>query len=443
MESRAELIVRGGTVLAMSAGAETVTHADVAIAGGEIVGIDTDIAVPDGCEIIDAADRIVMPGLVDTHTHMWNGLWRSYADTGGPASAYGALGMGMGRLYTPEDSYVAVLGVALEMIAAGVTTVHNWAHNMVSPEHAEAELMALRDAGIRARFSYGYHWNLAQTALMPLDDVVQFRDRWNGGLIDVGMALRNDTTQGTVKDFFAALSVDPALLREEMAAMRENRVPLTMHIRNPGPASYFIDAGYIAPDNVIVHGYHWSGDEWRILADAGIRISLSPHSCLAGLHQLMPLGDIIASGAPAGLSFDHMNGSGNADMFRLMQLALLNEALRDDDGITPLTAIGLATLGGAEVLGLGDRTGSITLGKRADLLLLDSEALSMVPLHDVPTAVANSANPSIVDTVIVDGVVLKRGGELLHWDRHEVARSVDRTFRGLRERYESAASAAG
>ena len=438
MDKAADLIVRHGRVLTMDTALGEVTDCDIAVANGEIIEIRPNIQVPAGCTVVEAAGNIVMPGLVDTHTHMWNGLWRSYAGSGGAETSYGALGLGMGPLFTPEDSYNAVLGAALEMLGNGITTVHNWAHNMVSIEHANAEIQALKDVGVRARFSYGYRWDQPQDQLMPLDDVLTTRKRWAGGLLDVGIALRNDTTQGQIPGFFAALSIDPALLGEEIAVMRENHVPLTMHIRNPGPASYFIDAGYIAPDNLIIHGYHWRKGEWNQLADAGIRISVAPYSCLHGLNKLMPLGEALSAGVTLGVSFDHMNGSGNADMFRLMQLMVMNEAVRNEAPLSWHKAVEIATTDGAAALGLGEVTGSLTVGKRADIIILDAETLGMAPLHDVPMAVVNSASPSTVDTVIVDGVVLKSHGSLVGWDAGDVARRVDSTFRGLRERYESA-----
>ena len=437
MSKTADLIIRNGRVLTMDPEVGLVNNCDVAIADGEIIAIGPDLEVPAGCSTIEADGNIVMPGLVDTHTHLWNGMWRTYAESAGPSTKYGALGLGMGPLFSPEDSYQAVLMAALEMVSNGITTVHNWAHNMVSIDHAAAEISALKDVGIRARFSYGYHWNLPQNEVMPLDNVLETRKRWEGGLVRVGMALRNDTTQGTVPGHFAALSVDPAILKQEMSVMRENDIPITMHIRNPGPASYFIDAGYIAPDTLIVHGYHWAGSEWDQLAKAGIRIAVTPDTCMRGLKKFMPIGDIIASGAPLGLSFDHMNGSGHADMFRLMHMTILNEAMRGEETLPALKAVELATAGGAEVMGLGDVTGTLTVGKRADVIMLNADALSLTPLHDIPMAIANSAHPALVDTVIIDGKVVKKDGALCNWDAADVARQANATFEGLRERYEA------
>src|SRR5690606_2077616 len=125
------------------------------------------------------------------------------------------------------------------------------------------------------------------------------------------------------------------------------------------------------------------------------------------------------------------------DMFRLMHMTILNEAMRGEETLPALKAVELATAGGAEVMGLGDVTGTLTAGKRADVIMLNADALSLTPLHDIPMAIANSAHPALVDTVIIDGKVVKKDGALCNWDAADVARQANATFEGLRERYEA------
>ncbi|HET8614935.1 MAG TPA: amidohydrolase family protein, partial [Actinomycetales bacterium] len=355
---------------------------------------------------------------------------RSYAESGGPETTYGALGVGMGPLFTPHDSYRSVRAAALEMLSCGVTTTHNWAHNIITPEHADAELQALRDVGIRHRFSYGYYWTLGQTEPTNLADVRRVHDEWTGPMTRVGLALRNDTTQGTASVSFGPLSVSPDLLAQEMAFARDHGIPLTMHIRNPGPAEYFIDRGYIGPDCLVVHGYHWDDDtSWRRLADAGARVSVSPYTAMILNSTLIPLGPMLDAGVPTGLSFDHMNESGGADMFRLMQATVVNESLRVGEPLPWRTAVRLATIDGARLLGIDDVTGSLTPGKRADLVVLDARRLTMAPVHDLAMTVACSAGPAAVTLVMVDGEVLVRDGALARYDQAGIADDLEALFR--------------
>jgi cytosine/adenosine deaminase-related metal-dependent hydrolase len=404
--------------------------ADLLVIDGEIHAVGRSLPSPAGCEVIDVRGSIVMPGLVDTHTHMWNGLWRSYAESGGPETTYGALGVAMGPLFTPQDSYRSVRAAALEMLTCGVTTTHNWAHNIITPEHADAEIQALRDVGIRHRFSYGYHWTLGQTETMNLDDVRRVHDEWTGSMTQVGLALRNDTTQGKASVSFGPLSVSPELLVQEATFAREHGIPLTMHIRNPGPAEYFIERGYIAPDCLVVHGYHWrDATLWQRLAEAGARLSVSPYTAMILNSELVPLGLMLDAGVPTGLSFDHMNESGSADMFRLMQLTVVNESLRVGAPLPWRTAVRLATIDGARLLGLEDVTGSLAPGKRADVLVLDGRRLTMAPVHDLAMTVACSASPAAVSLVLVDGEVVVRDGALTRYDEDETAQDVEELLR--------------
>lgn len=438
MVERSGLVIRGARVVSMDRGVGDFGCGDVVVAGGVIQGVGEGLSAPAHFSVIEAEGRIVLPGLIDTHTHLWNGVWRSFAGVGGEGTDYGSLGVGMGPLFAPEDSFQAVLAGSLEMVNAGVTTVHNWSHNVTSPAHADAEIEAAIAAGIRTRFSYGYHWNLAHDELMDLDDVRRVRDQWSGGLVTVGLALRNDTSTATSPIAFPSLSVPPELLKEEMRFARAEGIPLTMHIRNSGPAAYFVDHGFVGPDNLIVHGYHWNEEDWRVLGQAGARVSVSPHTALLWNKTLVPLGDMLAHDVQVSISNDIMNASGTVDLFRTMQLLVINEALRSQTPLPWRRALELATIDGATALGLDAVTGSLTPGKRADLIMLDTDTLSLTPVFDPIVTIVNSAGPGVVDTVLVDGEILKRHGKLTRWDPAQVARRTATMFTALRTRLASA-----
>ena len=432
------ILLRGGRVLTMDPELGDFDRADVLIAGGRIAAVAPDLPAPSGAEVLDVSGDIVMPGLVDTHTHMWNGVWRTFVGaTGDPRHSYQAMGEGMGPLFRPEESYLAVRAAAFEMLSSGITTTHNWAHNIVSPEHADAEIHATTEAGIRTRFSYGYRWDMDREQPMDVADVLRVRDQYDGPMSRIGMALRNDITPDPSFTAFASLAVPPHVLRQEIDFAREHAIPLTMHILNPGAAQYWIDNDYVGPDNLIVHGYHWTREEWEALGAAGARVSISPYSALMGRKTLVKLGDMLEFGVRAGLSFDHMNRSGSADMFRLMHVMALNEALRVGQQLPWRKAVELGTIDGARTLDIEDQTGSLTPGKAADIIVLNGLDLTLVPLVEPYAAVANSAGPRTVSTVIVDGVVRKRDGEMVDVDVQGLAHEVSEMFRHLRTRYDA------
>ncbi len=153
LPGRGELVVRGAYVLTMDPALGDFERGDVHVRDGEIVAVGAAVAAP-GAEVIDGRDMIALPGLIDTHWHLWNSQMRNLVYEG-PDLGYFAWAMRLGVAYTPDDTYRGVhLGVA-EAINSGVTTVHDWAHNVRSPADADADLQALADTGIRARFSYG------------------------------------------------------------------------------------------------------------------------------------------------------------------------------------------------------------------------------------------------------------------------------------------------
>lgn len=433
------LLLRGGRVVTLDQELGDFDCADVLVVDGRIAEVGPDLAVPEGYEVLDVEGGLVMPGLIDTHTHMWNGVWRTHAGTtDDPRDTYQAMGERMGPLFLPEESYLAVRAAAYEMLGSGITTTHNWAHNLVAPEHADAEIRATTEAGIRTRFSYGYRWDLDQQQPMDIEDVLRVRDQYDSPMCRVGMALRNDITPDPSFTAFASLAVPPSVLRQEIDFAREHGIPLTTHVLNPGPAQYWIDHDYIGPDNLIVHGYHWTREEWKALGAAGAHVSISPYSALMGRKTLIKLGDMLEYGVRTGLSFDHMNRSGSADMFRLMHVMVLNEGLRTGQQMPWRSAVELGTIEGARALGIDDLTGSLTPGKAADIIVLDALSLTMVPLIEPYWAIANSAGPKTVSTVIVDGVVKKRDGVLVGVDEHQLARELSEMFRRILDRYYAA-----
>src|SRR5499427_1872171 len=153
LPSRGEFIVRNAHVLTMDPALRDLDRGDIHVRNGIIVAVGSDLPAP-GAEVIDGRTMIALPGIVDTHNHIWNSTCRNIVQEG-PEKGYFATVLALGKQYTPEDTYRGVRLGCAEMINSGVTTAHDWAHNVRSPEHARAELRALADCGIRSRFSYG------------------------------------------------------------------------------------------------------------------------------------------------------------------------------------------------------------------------------------------------------------------------------------------------
>ena len=418
------LVVRNAAhVLTMDPKLGNLADADVHIRDGRIIAIGKNLAAVSG-QVIDAHGMIVMPGLIDTHTHMWNCLWRTL-DT---PYIYGH--SNLGPQYRPEDSYNAVRLCAAEFLFGGITTVHAWEHNVRSPAHADAELKALTDMGMRTHYSYGYYHHLPADQPMNLEDILRVRRQWQGETVTVGYASRPDTSDGSPQTQWPTAT--PAVRKLEWDFARRERLPITHHVTTPAskPEAYYEVAG---PDVLLIHGYHWGLEVWQRLAKLGARVSLSPYSA-ANYRTPVPFRELDQAGMQASLSFDHMNRTGNADFFRMLVLASNIEHLRTGTGLTAHRALELVTIDGARALGLGDLTGSLTPGKRADLIMIRTDELNMTPTVSPERAVVNSARPENVDTVMVNGRVVKSRGTLIVADARRVGEDAARSLKAILQR---------
>lgn len=423
--SSGNLLIRGGYVLTMDSAGD-IPEGDVHVRDGVIRQIGRNLEAA-GADVIDAAGKIVAPGLVDTHWHMWNALLRGMSD-GPDKSGYFATCVGVGRHFLPQDTYAGTRLAAAEAIDAGITTVHDWSHNIRGREWAEAGLRALAESGLRARFSYGYETGHANDRLMALDDLADIAAAWpsyhSDGRIHLGMAWRG--TGGSNP----AMQVAPELYREEIAAARELGLPVSVHACGPATAAgqlrTYADEGLLGPDLQVVHLNNASAEEIVLAAEAGTPVSVSPWTELQIGYGQPVTGEALAAGLPVGLSVDTTMLSGNADMFAVMKVthACANGQARHEFALTPRDVLRLATIDGARTLGLDAVTGSLAAGKRADVIVVSADSPSLGVLTDPVRLLVTAATPRDVELVLADGRVLKRDGRLTALDCAEVARSA-------------------
>lgn len=439
--SGANLLIRGGYVLTMDSAGD-LPGADVHIRDGIIQAIGVNLDVPEA-EVIDASGRIVAPGLVDTHWHMWNTLLRGMSDgrptrDGPDRSGYFITCVGLGRHFLPGDTYAGTRLAAAEAIDAGITTVHDWAHNIRGLDWAEAGLRALAESGLRARFSYGYETGHANDRLMALDDLANMAAAWpsyyTDGRIHLGVAWRG--TGGSNP----AMRVAPELYRAEIGAARELGMPVSVHACGPAAAAgqvlTYADEGLLGPDLQLVHLNNASAAEITLAAQAGTPVSVSPWTELQIGYGQPVTGELLAAGLPVGLSVDTTMLSGNADMFAVMKVtqACANGQARHEFALSARDVLRLATIDGARTLGLDAVTGSLAVGKRADLIVVSVDSPSLGVLTDPARLLVTAATPRDVDLVIADGRILKRDGALTAIDIAEVSRSARDALAGVLSR---------
>ncbi len=418
---------------------------DVHIRDGQIVAIGTNLDAPDA-HVVEASGKIVAPGLVDTHWHMWNTLLRGLSDgrpegETSPRSGYFFNCVSLGRHFLPGYTYAGTRLAAIEAIDSGITTVHDWAHNIRGRDWAEAGIRALRESGLRARFSYGYETGHPNHRLMALDDLAKFASAWPqfgaDGRIQLGMAWRG--TGGSNP----AMRVAPELYREEIAAARELGLPVSVHACGPVAAAGQIETyaadGLLGPDLQVVHLNNASPREMALAAEAGTPVSVSPFTELQIGYGQPVTGELLRAGLPVGLSVDTTMLCGNADMFAIMKVtqACANAQAHDEFALTARDVLRLATIEGARTLGLDAVTGSLAVGKRADVIVVDIDAPNIGVFTDPARLLVTAASPRNVELVVCDGRVLKSGGALVD-DVPLVTRSARAAIFGVLARADAA-----
>jgi 5-methylthioadenosine/S-adenosylhomocysteine deaminase len=439
--SGANLLIRGGYVLTMDSAGD-LPAGDVHLRNGVIQQIGTNLGAP-GAEVIDASGKIVVPGLVDTHWHMWNTLLRGMSDgrptpDGPDRSGYFATCVGVGRHFRPGDTYAGTRLAAAEAIDAGITTVHDWAHNIRGLDWAEAGLRALGESGLRARFSYGYATGHANDQLMALEDLASIRAAWPSyhadDRIHLGVAWRG--TGGSNP----AMRVAPGLYRAEIAAARALGLPVSVHACGPAAAAgqvlTYADDGLLGPDVQLVHLNNASAAEIGLAAEAGTPVSVSPWTELQIGYGQPVTGELLAAGLLVGLSVDTTMLSGNADLFAVMKVtqACANGQARHEFALTARDVLRLATIDGARTLGLDAVTGSLAVGKRADVIVVSVDAPNLGVLTDPARLLVTAASPRDVELVVVDGRVLKRDGVVTAVDIAEVTSDARGALAGVLSR---------
>lgn len=441
--------IRGGLMISALATGTLVDRLDVRFAGGWITEVGPALAPLAGEHEIDAGSMIVMPGLVDSHRHPWQALMRGIS-TDQTVVEYRSLARGrLAARYRPEDVYSAVLLADLEALNSGVTTISDLAHIMNSPAHADAAIQAHRDSGLRVLFCHGEpndeevdSWYHNSSRNHP-DDVRRIRNdvlHDDDARVTLGMKVR------------PPFLTTPEVLRHDFELLRE----LDLHAAMDGglgggcwtdarwgddglrPIDDINAIGQLGPHLTLVHCNNLTRSDFALIAEAGAHVSISPeHEMLCG-HGLPATLRMREQGLEPALSTDSLVAAAG-DMFASMRSLLTatrggisDEAYRNGTAIWSWDlrsedVFRSATLRSAAACGLGEKVGSLEPGKRADIVLLRPDPLNLTLLNDPIATVVTSAHPGNVDTVVINGEVVKSGGRLAFQGVDAVVEAAERS----------------
>ncbi len=446
-------LLRGGTVLSMDPGIGDLPSGDVLIEDDRIAAVQPRVEAE--ARVIDVSGRIVVPGFVDTHRHTWEAAIRGVAPNATLDDYFVEILDTFAPAYRPEDVYASNLAGALECLNAGITTLVDWSHINNTPEHPDAAIQGLKEAGIRAQYAYGSantslqdYWFESKIAV-PADDVRRVRDTYfssDQGLLTMALATRGP-----------GFCVDD-VVREEWGLARELGIPITIHVAMGRLAGRFgmvkqlADLGVLdwAP-TTFIHCCYLSDEEWRLLADAGGTVSIAAQIEMQMGHGWPPVVRSMQEGLRPGISRDVVT-TVSGDLFSEMHCIFACERARANQVfwqknepaqglLTARQLLEMATVNGAHVVGLEDRIGSLTPGKKADIVVIDATAINVAPIHDPVAAVTLCADVSNVETVFVDGRIVKQDGKLVadvERARRQVEEARDRLVAEVQRRKQQA-----
>ncbi|HKA72323.1 MAG TPA: amidohydrolase family protein [Xanthobacteraceae bacterium] len=426
------VLIKGGCVLTLDRTIGDFEQADVLIEGTKISAVRPGISVPDA-EVIDAAHTIVMPGFVDTHRHMWQGILRNVLPDGSLEDYRNLVQRTFGAKYTPDDVYAGDLFSAIGAVDSGVTCILDWSHIHNTPDHTDAAIKGLAESGVRAVFAYGNpqnetgrYWEM-KGHKYP-EDIARLRKQYFSSA-DQLMTLS-----------MAAPSAAPELILQSFKAARDAGARITIHVgvgefgRNALLEKLNAEKA-LSSDTTYIHCCTLNDTEWKLIRDTGGTISIAGYVETLMGHGHPPIQKAIDTGIRPSLSVDVETSVPN-DFFQQMRTVF---SLQKNDVwarklagdkqppkfLTVREVLEFATIEGARANGLDQKIGTLSPGKEADIILLRTDRLNVMPMNNAVGAVVTSMGPQNVDTVLIGGKVMKRNGQLVGVDFARLARLGD------------------
>jgi cytosine/adenosine deaminase-related metal-dependent hydrolase len=442
------ILIRNAAVVTVDPELGDFERADILIDDGEIVKVGPDISAD--AWRIDAEGMIAMPGMVDTHLHTWQSPVRGILADGNIPDYLRGIRLQLAERMRPEDMYVGNYLGALDAINNGVTSIVDYCHNILTPDHAHSAVQGLLDAGVRGLYGHGMTpittntWAESKGGSAAEGDPADYatraalareiRDthfRSEAQLLRFGMAPQE----------FAI--TPPAEVVREFALARELGARITQHANQVIVRQLFQDVeqlhahGLLGDDLLLVHCTFNTEHEWELLRDTGTMISVCAETEMQMGMGFPAIREVTQYTPGPSLGIDCVSGDSH-DMISHGRLVLQATRWRDDEPgyqrmVAPQVmtwktsdALKWLTINGAKAAGVGDVAGSLTPGKRADIVLLDMRGISTAGWNrrEPGGAIISQANAGNVDTVLIDGRIVKRDGKLVHVDVDEALRKM-------------------
>jgi 5-methylthioadenosine/S-adenosylhomocysteine deaminase len=436
-----KLLIKNARIITLDK-SNRILEGSVAIENGRITAIEpvmTGHEVASFDEVIDARNRILLPGFVQTHIHLCQTLFRGAADDLALIDWLKQRVWPMEAAHTPESLYASArLGIA-ELIKGGTTC----ALTMETVNHTEAVFHAIEVSGFRAtagKCMMDQGDDVPEALIEECDDSItesiKLLNRWHGesdGRIRYCFAPRFAVScSRRLLERVAQLSREHSVMIHTHASENRDEIELVEQSTGKRNIEYLRDTGLTSPRVVLAHCIWLDEHEMEILRSTGTHVAHCPSSNLKLASGFARIFEMLEQGISVSLGADGAACNNRLDMFTEMRTAaLIQKALHGSQVLTALTALRMATICGAHALGLSDEIGSIEVGKRADLQLLNLNQLHTTPHPDLISTIVYAAEANDVETVIIDGQIIMRERELLTLDEGEVMAQAEKEAQNL------------
>jgi 5-methylthioadenosine/S-adenosylhomocysteine deaminase len=427
------LLINDATIITLD-DANRIFEGSVAIDQGRIVAVEPSATARFDSsplrfdDVIDGRGCVLLPGFIQTHIHLCQTLFRGAADDLELIDWLKQRVWPMEAAHTPESLYASArLGIA-ELIKGGTTC----ALTMETVNHTNSVFRAVEESGFRATVGKcmmddgdGVPEALSEDTEDSILESLDLLERWNGeagGRIRYCFAPRFALScTRELLERVARLAVEHGVMIHTHASENRDEIEMVEGATGKRNIEYLRDVGLAAPHVVLAHCVHLDDAEMEILRSTGSHVAHCPSSNLKLGSGIARVAEMLDLGVSVSLGADGAACNNRLDMFTEMRAAaLLQKVLRGSRALPALTALRMATTGGARTLGLADQIGSVEIGKRADLQLINLDRLHTTPRPDPISTIVYAAEARDVETVIIDGQIMMRDGALITIKEHDV-----------------------
>lgn len=439
------MLFTNATIITMNPQRDIISNGAIAVQENRIVAIDKTPVLLEQYrddEIIDVAGKLIIPGLIDTHVHLAQALIRGCADDMALIQWLCERVWVLQGNYTHDDGYVSARLCIAEMLKSGTTTflesmlAHRYGFDGIAQAVSESGIRAclagiVMDIGTYAtQDENSMHPGLIESRATSLLGVLDMHSKWQGAANDRIHVWFGPRTPG---------GVSSELYREMSELAHQRDMGITMHLAEVeadktflnekyglSPVLYADSVGLLGPKSVMVHMVWLNDEDIDRLVSTKTTVSHNPSSNSKLASGVCKVPQMLAKGVNVALGCDGGPSNNDYDMIREMKLAaIIHKAVTHDPLIVPAESVlEMATINGARSLGLEHEIGSLEVGKKADLVVIDLDRLHTTPSPNPVSTLVYAATGGEVDTVVVDGKIVVRERQLLSMDEEEIKREA-------------------